>query len=341
MDSLEVRPLDGSEMAAHAPPFFWSPDSKFIAFDAGGALKKLNIAGGAAQTLCELAAPAIGGSWSRNGDIILGNVRGGILRVPENGGTPTEITSLDPAREEDSHLLPTFLPDGRHFVYLRVSRSKPALSGSYVGDLNANPREQEAQRLLPYAIGLTYVPSSSGPVGRLLFVQEGNLMAQPFDQDRRTLAGDASLVAEGVGVYLDGAFFSASVNNVLVYRRVDPDLPLTWIDRQGNAIGLAADAVAVWQRRAVARRHARRGVAAGSARFGDRGLVDARSDAKWRRDEIRVDARRQVGVSPVVARRKAYCLPPRRAGGRVAVSEVRRHVAGATPRSSSPRCAAV
>ena len=241
MDSLEVRPLGGSEMAAHAPPFFWSPDSKFIAFDAGGALKKLNIAGGAAQTLCELAAPAIGGSWNRNGDIILGNIRGGILRVPENGGAANEITALDPTRAEDSHLLPTFLPDGRHFVYLRVSRTKPALAGVYVGDLHANPREQNAQRLSPYAIGLTYVPASAGPVGRLLFVQEGNLMAQPFDQDRRALAGDASLVAEGVGVYLDGAFFSASVNNVLVYRRVDPDLPLTWIDRQGNAIGLAAD----------------------------------------------------------------------------------------------------
>ena len=74
MDSLEVRPLEGSEMAVHAPPFFWSPDSRFIAFDAGGALKKLNIAGGPAQTLCESAAPAIGGSWNRHGDIILGNV---------------------------------------------------------------------------------------------------------------------------------------------------------------------------------------------------------------------------------------------------------------------------
>ena len=39
-DSLVVRPLQGSESAANAPPFFWSPDSRFIAFDAGGKLKK-------------------------------------------------------------------------------------------------------------------------------------------------------------------------------------------------------------------------------------------------------------------------------------------------------------
>ena len=54
MDSLEVRPLEGSEVAPHAPPFFWSPDSRFIAFDAGGVLKKLNIAGGPAQTFVRI-----------------------------------------------------------------------------------------------------------------------------------------------------------------------------------------------------------------------------------------------------------------------------------------------
>ena len=130
MDSLEVRALDGSEVAVHAPPFIWSPDSRFIAFDAGGVFKKLNIAGGPAQTLCEIAAPAIGGSWNRHGDIILGNVAGGLFRVSENGGPITPVTALDPARKEDSHVLPTFLPDGRHFVYLRVARSSPNSSGT-------------------------------------------------------------------------------------------------------------------------------------------------------------------------------------------------------------------
>ena len=237
MNSLEVRALEGSEMAVHAPPFVWSPDSRFIAFDAGGVLKKLNIAGGPAQTLCELALPAIGGSWNRRGDILLGNVSGGLFRVSENGGPITPVTALDPARKEDAHLLPTFLPDGRHFVYLRASRSSPNLGGSYIGTLDVAPEDQSTEKLLPYATGMTYVQASGAGPGRLLFVQEGNLIAQPFDAERRVIVGEGVTVAESVGVYLDGAFFSASSNNILVYRTADPEFPITWVDRQGNMAG--------------------------------------------------------------------------------------------------------
>ena len=100
MDSLEVKPLLGSEVAAYGPPFFWSPDSRAIAFDAGGVLKKMNVAGGPADTLCTLTAGAIGGSWNSRGDILVGNLQGGILRVPENGGPATLATTLDAARKK-------------------------------------------------------------------------------------------------------------------------------------------------------------------------------------------------------------------------------------------------
>ena len=50
LDSLEARPLPDSE-SPQTPPFFWSSDSRYIAFDAGGKLKKIDISGGPAQTL--------------------------------------------------------------------------------------------------------------------------------------------------------------------------------------------------------------------------------------------------------------------------------------------------
>jgi hypothetical protein len=40
----------------------------------------------------------------------------------------TPLTTLDTARGETAHRFPSFLPDGRHFVYLRES-GRPENSG--------------------------------------------------------------------------------------------------------------------------------------------------------------------------------------------------------------------
>jgi Tol biopolymer transport system component len=235
MDSLEVRPLLGTESVGPAPPPpFWSPDGRFVAWDAGGRLKKLDVSGGLPQTLCDLpiGSVAVGGSWNRSGDIIFGNF-GGLLRVRETGGAPSEITALDSSRKEEFHLLPTFLPDGRHFVYLRVSPTSPELSGTYIGTLDAKPEAQSAERLMPYAVGLTYAAAADSGPGQLLFLREGTLMTQPFDAKRLALAGEPVPVAERVGSFRDGGFFSASANDVLVYRSADTDFQISWFDRQG------------------------------------------------------------------------------------------------------------
>jgi Tol biopolymer transport system component len=242
MGSLEVRPLPGSETGDAAPPPFWSPDGRFVAFDAGGKLKKVDVSGGLPQTLCDLppGSVAVGGSWNRDGDIIFGNF-GGLLHVRETGGTASPITKLDPLRKEEFHLLPTFLPDGRHFVYLRVSPSAPEASGTYIGTLDAKPDAQNAQRLMPYGVGMTYAATVDSGPGRLLFLREGTLMAQPFDARRLALVGEPVPVADRIGSFRDGGYFSASANDVLVYRNADTDSQLTWFDRQGAVAGRASE----------------------------------------------------------------------------------------------------
>jgi len=241
MDSLEVRPLPGSETVLFAPPPFWSPDGRFVAFDAGGKLKKLDVTGGLPQTLCELPSVAVGGSWNREGDIIVGNIAGGLLRVRETGGAASPITAVDPSRKEEVHILPSFLPDGRHFVYLRTVPNNPEASGAYVATLDAKPEEQSTTRLMPYVVGLTYTAPGDDGLGRLLFLREGTLMAQPFDARRLALAGNAVPVAERVGSFRDGGFFSASANDVLVYRTADTDSQLVWFDRQGTVSGRVSE----------------------------------------------------------------------------------------------------
>jgi serine/threonine protein kinase len=241
MSSLEVRVLPGSETQGPGPPPFWSPDSRFVAFDAGFKLKKLDVSGGPPQTLCDLPGVAVGGSWNRHGDIIVGNAAGGVMRVHESGGALSPVTALDRARKEEAHLLPSFLPDGRHFVYLRISPGAADTSGTFIGSLDTKPQEQSVQPLLPYVVGLAYAPSNDSNIGRLMFVREGTLIAQPFDESRLALAGGPVPVAERVGSFRDGAYFTASDNDVLVYRAADTDFQVTWFDRQGSVSGRASE----------------------------------------------------------------------------------------------------
>ena len=129
LDSVEVRPLAGTESPnALPPPVFWSPDSRFIVYSstpgpfAPGQLKKLDIAGGPPQAICEVPAAVPGGTWNRDGVIVFAaNGAPGLLRVSAAGGVATPITVVDRARGENNHRLPQFLPDGRHFLYIRVS----------------------------------------------------------------------------------------------------------------------------------------------------------------------------------------------------------------------------
>jgi eukaryotic-like serine/threonine-protein kinase len=240
LDSLEARPLPGSE-SAEFPPFFWSFDSRYIAFQAGGELKKIDISGGAAETLCDLSGSAVGGSWNRDGVIIFGQNPGGLMRVSANGGPASPLTTLDPSRKEINHSSPSFLPDGRHFIYLRRS-STPENGGVYVGSLDAKPGEQDSKRLLATDWGPAYVPSSDPGFGQVLFVRDGTLMAQPFDTRRLELSGEPVTVAERVGTFIDAGFFSTSTNGVLIYRAGGAGADqLTWFDPQGRRLGAAGE----------------------------------------------------------------------------------------------------
>jgi len=107
--------------------------------------------------------------------------------------------------------------------------------------LDTAPEEQTATRILATGFGAAYAPDVAPGIGRLLFVRDATLFAQPFDAGRLQLSGDPVRVAEAVGSFLDGAFFSASTNGVLVFRGPDEDRQLTWFDRRGNVLGRASE----------------------------------------------------------------------------------------------------
>ena len=223
LDAGVARPLDGTEGANFWP--FWSPDSQFIGFFAQGKLKKIEASGGASLPVCD-ADQVYGGAWNRGDTIVLAsNV--GVLQVAASGGSPSPIDTAGGASG------PSFLPDGRHFLYFRWGGSD---SGIYLGSVDAKPKGQPV-KLSADLSEAVYVPSSDPAVGYLLFVRGANggsesigtLMAQRFDTRGFQLIGEAVPLAERV------SYFSASATDVLVYgTRPDIQAQLTWFDHEGK-----------------------------------------------------------------------------------------------------------
>jgi Tol biopolymer transport system component len=113
--SLQARELLGTD-GALGP--FWSPDSQYIGFVAHEQLKIVSLVGEPPRSLCNLRpGNTPSGTWNRGGVILFSNGNA-IFRIPAAGGPATVGTMVDATRGEEAHLLPHFLPDGRHFIYV-------------------------------------------------------------------------------------------------------------------------------------------------------------------------------------------------------------------------------
>jgi Tol biopolymer transport system component len=237
-DSRALIPADSMDTINVS--LIWSPDSRFIAFAQGNRLKKVEASGGPVQTVCELPPGTFNaGDWNRD-DIILFGSMPLLYRVSAAGGTPIRLAN---AGEETTDSMPTFLPDGRHFIYLR-DKSGSAESGIYLSSLDAKP-DETPKRLVSTSWEATVVPAVDSRKGYLLFMLESTIFAQPFDEDRLELTDSAVPIAEQVGTSGGRwAAFSASANGALVYWRGGNsglNLQLTWTDRKGTSAGTAGE----------------------------------------------------------------------------------------------------
>jgi len=233
-DALEWRQLPGTEGAVGP---FWSPDSRSLAFAVANQLRRLDVAGGPPETLSTLSTEVRGsGTWSRDGVILVGSWGGGaggpIWRVSASGGTASAVTQVDTSTGEFYHTWPTFLPDGRHFLYFRSG--PPETQGIYTGSLDAQPGEQSRARVLASPFPAAYAN------GYLLFLRQTTLLAQAFDAGRLEVVEAPVVVAEGVGTTWFGTgLFSVSPHGALAYRSAAKaeGTQLTWVDRRGNTVG--------------------------------------------------------------------------------------------------------
>jgi len=249
--SLYIRPvgavasvkLAGTDNATQP---FWSPDNQFIAYVSGGKLKKVAASGGATKDLCE-ATDISGGAWSetQGGTIVFGSPKG-LVAVSDQGGPTTLVTELGQA--ETGHLWPSFLPDGRHVVYLAWSAAA-GTRAIYVGSLDSKERTQ-----LVAAESNPVYASSAPSKGYLLFHRGATLFAQPFDAQKLRFTGDPVQVAGEVSSGANGrGNFALSHNGVLIYfqgvggastsgRGRTTGSQFAWRDRTGGRGGTAIDA---------------------------------------------------------------------------------------------------
>jgi Tol biopolymer transport system component len=232
LDALELAPLAGTDNAADP---FWSADSQFIAFFADAKLKKIDRSGGPVQALCDALA-AVGGTWNRSGDILIGAL-GQVQRVSGAGGAISKL----PGHADITETFPAFLPDGRHYVATRNRIGSTTESGLWLDSMDG----PEARRILPDVTRAEVVaPIAGGRVGAILFTRAGTLMALPFDMKRLESSGDPFPVAQEIAVGTNSNWLAASsYNGVLAYvSGQHSQWQYVWRDRQGRNLGGVGDA---------------------------------------------------------------------------------------------------
>jgi eukaryotic-like serine/threonine-protein kinase len=221
--------VQGTEGASHP---FWSPDGRSIGFFADGKLKKVEVSSGRSpQVLCD-APNGRGGSWNRDGVIVFSpHVDGGVYRVSSAGGFPTAVTKPDPS--VSSHRWPSFLPDGRHFLYLAANfGGEFEKNAIFVGSLDS-----KETRLV---VGASSNAAYADP-GYLLYVRDNALVAQRLDPRTYTLSGEPRTISDEVQYFpqTDLALFGVAANQTLVVQtgKGADRSQFIWFDRSGKQVG--------------------------------------------------------------------------------------------------------
>ena len=239
--SPAITSLPGTEGAA--TPFF-SPDGRWLAFAARGALWKARLPFGPAELIrgtndgsMDPGGLISGGTWADDGFIYYG-VRfrfRGILRVSPEGGTPTRVAAPD---EKDGQFVlssPQLLPGGRRLIAV-ASESEGNfrnLGPLVVIDLAGG----RVRPLDEHASLVRYVG------GQLLYRgQDGGLYRMPFDPGSARPRGPAQRVTM---LGARARAFDVSRNGLLAWLDAPPSAgasALYAVDRTGRETPLRAEA---------------------------------------------------------------------------------------------------
>jgi serine/threonine protein kinase len=212
---IYIRPLNSLEphflvriQGGDSRPF-WSPDSKQLGFFESNQLKKVSIAGGLAQLVCE-ATRGADGSWGTSGVILFdGSTIDSIRKVPASGGVPSAASKIDREHGERQGVWPCFLPDGEHFLFLADIDSSADEFTLKVGSIHS----LDATVLTRVNSRVEYAN------GHILYLKNELLVAHPFDEKKLQFVGEPVPLSGSISALADRALFSVSDDGTLIYQR--------------------------------------------------------------------------------------------------------------------------
>jgi serine/threonine-protein kinase len=228
LDQLSATEIQGTDAGSAREPFF-SPDGEWIAFWAGGELRRVGVGGGAPIPLAQIANP-FGASWSADDTILFGD-RQGIWRVPGSGGTPERVVPIE--QGEFAHG-PQLLPDGEHVLF--TLRKMGANSWDDSSIVVQSLRSGKRTEVLTSARDARYVQT-----GHLVYYASSRaLLAIRFNPRTLSTTGGSVALVQNVpdAVNATGAAqFAIAANGTMAYIEGDANAQLStlvWVDRQGR-----------------------------------------------------------------------------------------------------------
>ena len=224
-----LRALAGTE-GARQP--IVSIDGEWVAFFANRKLSKIPVTGGPIVQLADIGNNPRGAAWAPDGTIVVAPTQtSGLVRVPERGGKPTPLTTLDRSRGEYSHRWPDVLPGGKWVIFI-VGLDDETFDEARV---EAVSLESGERRVLVERAGF----ARFAPGGQLLFVRGGQVHAVGLDPERLIVHGTPEVVIDAVRYdpRNGGSHVAVSASGVLLYGPGAPlssEYYLTWVDRGGQ-----------------------------------------------------------------------------------------------------------
>ena len=231
LDSPIPRRVENS-LAAILP--FFSRDGRRLGFFTNDRLWIVPVSGGRPQAVCNVQSVR-GATWNSDDLILFASYEGPLLKVRAAGGEPEAATTLDASRKQTSHRFPTFLPDGRHFLYSAL----PAKNGKFdifVGSLDGGA---------PAFLGAMETTPVYAHPGWLVSTRHGVLFAQRFDPATFILSSEPISLGDEPTFVLDPALSYTATRSAAVtsdgslayFSAPSVNTAARWIDLKGTVTG--------------------------------------------------------------------------------------------------------